>query len=376
VSGFKIALLVAARELTDLLRDPRSLLISLGLPLLLFPLLFLTIGSASRTGTADAPQYRVTLSADSPLVPLLEKQPALELSLLTSPPQSDAEIVEFVYGSSADIFLRLRDEKIEIHYDNSDQGAAAAANYLQQALSAETAADSQSIAPPLLLPFYSSAKATGRLLLGIALPFMVFIFAASCPLPIAADLSAGEKERGSLEPLLASAAPRGAIAAGKLIAAAVAGFASVCAFVSGVGISLLINPAILGPDPVVISFSATQFLILPLLTLLVTAIFASLELAAGIATRSVREAQLLGMPLLLIAGGAVHLAQQADLKNLAWYYPHLPLVNLALGVRLTALDRIDPLLLLTITAWGLCYLAVAVWLSQRLFRSETTVLKR
>ena len=363
MNWFGILMLTAGKELRDLRRDPRSLAVSLALPLILFPLLFRTIGSVGTAAGSEAPRFTAAVEAGSPLQAELAALPGIVILPVDGPLPDEPP-------PGVDLLLSSDSEAVTVVYDNSDSDAVSALGYLESAL------DPAPAAVLLRRPLYPAPEAGGRMLIALALPFMIFIFAASCPLPLAADLSAGEKERRSLEPLLATAAPRGAIAAGKLLAAAAAGSLSVAAFFAGVGLSIAVAPSILGPDPVELVFSIRQMILLPLLTLLATALFASLELTAGIAVRSVREAQLLGMPLLVAAGGAVQLASGVDLTRSAWYLPHLPLINLAVAVRQAALDRIDPGFLLIACGWGCIYLAGVVLLAQRLLSSEKRVMSR
>ncbi len=74
------------------------------------------------------------------------------------------------------------------------------------------------------------------------------IYAASAPIAIAADLTAGERERGSLELLLCLPVDRGIITAGKFIAGALFGFLGVLSFAGGILISLALAPGLFEID--------------------------------------------------------------------------------------------------------------------------------
>ena len=73
----------------------------------------------------------------------------------------------------------------------------------------------------------SSAQQRAATILNF-LPMFIIMAAFAGGMQIATDSTAGERERGSLEALLANPAPRGAIAAGKWLAATAMSFASVC----------------------------------------------------------------------------------------------------------------------------------------------------
>ena len=73
----------------------------------------------------------------------------------------------------------------------------------------------------------SSAQQRAAVILNF-IPLFIVLAAFTGGMQIATDSTAGERERGSLEPLLVNPAPRVAIASGKWLAAAVSAMLSVC----------------------------------------------------------------------------------------------------------------------------------------------------
>jgi sodium transport system permease protein len=384
---------VALKELKDFFRDPRSLIISLLLPVLLFPILFLVLTREKPAGDADQFLFRVARTGIaeevSPSFDRLVRRILIDqrLELENEDPSSAGnapEPRELLLEGDYDLVLAGTDDGSDnfvVVYNNADAESSAALGYLMR-LSAEREALGEKSASEMQEPvlptesLYPPADAAGRMLLALVLPFMIFIFGATCPLPVAADLSAGEKERGSLEPLLSTAASRKDIVFGKLTAAFTVGSFSVAAYFAGVGISALINPTILGEEQMTFALRLPQFLLLLVLTLQITAVFAALEFTAGLLARSVREAQLMGMPLLIIAMGAVYTALNADLQAVPLFYAHLPLVNIALVIREAALDRIHPIHTLSAVIWGLIYLAAAAAAAVKMFQKESTLFRQ
>ena len=72
----------------------------------------------------------------------------------------------------------------------------------------------------------SSAQQRAAMLLGF-IPLFIMISAFTGAMPLSTDSTAGERERGSIEALLANPAPRGAVAAGKWIAGTLTAMLSV-----------------------------------------------------------------------------------------------------------------------------------------------------
>ena len=87
---------------------------------------------------------------------------------------------------------------------------------------------SPDLVEPVKVEHVSTATARQK---GAFILFLIPMFAILSPLlggmTIAIDSTAGERERGSLEPLLVNPAPRGAIAGGKWLAASTGAMLSV-----------------------------------------------------------------------------------------------------------------------------------------------------
>ncbi|WP_319561169.1 ABC transporter permease subunit [Marispirochaeta sp.] len=373
------ALIVGRKELQDFFRDPRSIVLTLVLPVVLFPLLFWVLAERRPERPADGRVFTIALAGEDPDF-LRRTDPGYFVHVLpdSSIAESEAERRKLLFGSFDAVIHYKGDAGHKtpiVYFNNADSNSAAAVSYLQHSPQKTEGRTQQQQEPAQFqtAPIYASEVAAGKMFLALVLPFMIFIFAATCPLPVAADLSAGEKERFSLEPLLSTAAPRSGIAAGKLLAAACAGCISVGAYFIGVYVSVLISPEIVGEQAMVFSFDASQFFITGTLIVLATAFFAALELTAGFMARSVREAQLLGMPLLFVSMGAVYVAQSVDLKHVPAIFPHLPLVNLGLVIREAALDRIDPSHAAFTIAWSIAYLFCAALASVHRFKHESVI---
>lgn len=376
----RAARVVAGKELRDLARDPRTLFLSLALPLLLFPVLFWILAEVPAGGAGGA-VLKIAVRADAGF-PAGDAPPLRFVRLQPDSAEAVQPAEALIAGGRFDAVLTAAgsggDRRYRVDYDNGNKASIAAYQALRvylQNLEAPREAAEVGGAAVEAAALHPAETAAGKLLFSSLLPLLLFLFAVTCPLPIAADLSSGEKERGSLEPLLSTSAPRGGIVLGKLAATIVAGFASVCAFGAGLALSYALSPAILGPVKIAFPMGPADAIAACCLAFLITAIYAALELAAGIITRSVREAQLLGMPLLVVSMGAVYVAQSVDPRAVPALYLHVPLVNLALAVGEAARGEIRALHLAAALLWGIAYLAGAALLSRRMFDRESVVFR-
>lgn len=139
------------------------------------------------------------------------------------------------------------------------------------------------------------------------LPFVMFVWALTGAFYPAVDLCAGEKERGTLETLLASPARRSEIVIGKLLTVMSFSMATALLNLLSLGITgrfLLQQFASASPALASASMglpSATSLALLVLALLPISALFSALSLACASFARSTKEGQYYFMPLFLAA---------------------------------------------------------------------------
>lgn len=230
---------VFRKELIDTLRDRRTMLVSLIMGPLLAPALMLglfTLVGAKQVERAEKPlELPVDGQAHAPsLVGWLQGR-----GVRVRPAPADPEAA--LRAQDVDVVLRVPERypqqwraskpaAIEIVFDSSREQPRVAARRLEALLEAY---DRQvgalrlvargihpSTAQPLAVAHRDVATAENRM--GMALAFLPYLLILSGFLGgahLAMDATAGERERQSLEPLLANPVPRGLIMAGKLVAA-------------------------------------------------------------------------------------------------------------------------------------------------------------
>jgi sodium transport system permease protein len=365
--------IVVVKELKEFFRDPRSVLLSLVLPLILFPLLFWVLSGNEESSTEEAHFFHIGLERGIRKDQLIEDSHVISYSYLEEP-------LPFNWRNEYNAILKTNPtgDIPLILYDNSDSLSLYAFSYIQSQYLPFYVGDGQSdgdpvavqIGPDIGRPLFSQEEAAGKMFLGLILPFVFFIFSITCPLPGAADLSSGEKERGSLEPLLSTSAPRRGIILGKLSAASIIGICSVCAYILGILVSSHVTPEILGDEKMIFPLEGTQIAVLSFLLIGLTILFTAIEMCAGFITRSVREAQLLAMPLLMIGMGAVYTAQSLEIGHKSWGYAHIPLVNIALCIKEAALNRMILEDMVATFCWIIVYIVLMISLGIKMFQKE------
>jgi len=238
---------VMRKELRDISRDRRTLLLSLLLAPLLYPVIILGMGALaeSRVKTQiDKPLDIPTVNAAAApnLIAFLKAQ---GLNAVAAP----ADIPAAIRSQKIDVALRLSDDYaeawregrpalVEIQRDSTRRDADIPATRLQAALGAYSqqvgalrllarGIDAQ-VARPVDVGMQDLATADAKrgFYMSLMLPVLLIITSFLGGAYLILDATAGERERQSLEPLLATPAPRSAVVSGKIAAACVIGMVS------------------------------------------------------------------------------------------------------------------------------------------------------
>jgi sodium transport system permease protein len=357
--------LIFKKEILELLRDRKTLFFMIALPLLVFPLIFggmfYFTGKAMTTSQTKSLTYAVSGAQYAPeLMAALESVDSLariDLSGNLSDKDTVAGIisrneVDFVLqipsnfsndvGQSGQITLKLvlndaqfnsvhtRIQEVTDKIESINQRNAFASLGVSESIQA-------AMLDPIIVEKVNLADAreqTGAIFGGL-IPYFMFILCLQGAMLPAADIGAGEKERGTLETLLLSPIDRHKIVLAKFLTIATAGLTSALVTVISMGIWALVISVQMPMGPVVEFISAIDgfdFLLVFLMLIPVVATFASLLLALSIYARSFKEAQGYMSPLMIVVflPIIVTLIPGIELKGIwAW----IPLTNVALAIK-------------------------------------------
>lgn len=308
MKSLRALMTVMRKELRDIFRDRRTLLLALGLSPLLTPLLIIGLGtlgeSRARSQTEKPLELPVVGREHAPnLIVWLEGQNVV----IKTPPK---DINAAIANQEEDVILRIGPEfpeqwrkslpaPLEIIQDSTRQDAEIPVRRLRGLLDAY---GGQTGALRLLARGISPGTATalqvrqtdlatpeaqrGRML-SFILPYFLIISAFLGGVSLILDATAGERERQSLEPLLATPAPRGAIVSGKIAAACVIALISLLLTLLAFKLGALLSPSV--GRQMEVSFMA----IAKLLLILVPMVFIGTTLLTYLAAaaKSMKEAQ-------------------------------------------------------------------------------------
>ncbi|MEF8764024.1 ABC transporter permease [Stenotrophomonas sp. A3_2] len=329
---------VMRKELRDLSRDRRTLLLTLLFGPLLYPVLLLGMGklAESRVRTQiEQPLQIPTIGADNApnLVRFLAAQ-----GLNTAPAPKD--LAEAIRTQDIDVALRISDEfgkdwaegkpaLVEVIKDSTRRAAevpsarleAALATYNSQvgALRLMARGIDAQVARPLDVARQdlASAEAKRGMILSMLLPVLLTLTSFIGGAYLVMDATAGERERQSLEPLLATPGSRSAIVSGKIAAACVVGFVSLLLTLVAFKVSAQIAPGNIGRQFNMNVGSMLQMLLVMLPMLLIgTSLLTFLSAAA----KSMKEAQSHMTWLMLLPMLPGYALVAYPLKSEMWQY--------------------------------------------------------
>lgn len=299
---------VMRKELLDIFRDRRTLLLALGLSPLLTPLLIIGLGtlgeSRARSQIEKPLELPVVGREHAPnLIAWLEGQNVT----IKAPPK---DINAAIANQEEDVILRIGPEfpeqwrkslpaPLEIIQDSTRQDAEIPMRRLQGLLSAYSGqAGSLRLLARGVSPGTASAlqirktdlatpEAQRGRVLSFILPYFLIISAFLGGVSLILDATAGERERQSLEPLLATPAPRGAIVSGKIAAACVIALISLLLTLLAFKLGALLSPSV--GRQMEVSFLAIGKLLLILMPMVFIGTTLLTYLAAS--AKSMKEAQ-------------------------------------------------------------------------------------
>ncbi len=390
---------VFLKETLELFRDRRTIVVSLIVPLVLFPLLVL-LGLAGSEGRLGNGGYRVAVtesvpdelwqfltSSDAPFaIEKLANGAAVDAALEAGVLDAGLVVTAGRIGNNSEQTVdndasRLR---VVVHYDNRSprsSGAAATLQSLVAHFAHMRSADrvrALGIQPDTLSPvslemqpLYTEAVAAGFLALGFLLPVLALVAGALAPLASAVDLGAGEKERGTLETLLGTSASRSALVAGKYLAVLVLGLIGVAAFFAGAGAAVWISSFVIETSPVFPALTPSALALTILLVVSAAALCSAVELCISLWAPSAKAAQAYALPVLILSSAAGYGATAVGYPSDAPWSAAVPLLNVAVGLRAAAGNSSLPSIGWMMVSMGVlaglvcAALAAAAWLCGR-----------
>ena len=381
------------KEMLDTLRDRRTLFAMILIPLILFPVLGLGFGSLATMivektekevskitviGREYAPSLFSQLKDNKGFELVEEKD--FELAL-------KGKTLHAALEFSEDFEKRIETEdsaKVTIYYDGAEFRSEMAGDKIEKWLNnykdsvIKERLKKRDIDQSLLKPIeiktenVASKEKMGGFMLSMFLPYMIVILALTGAMYPAIDLTAGEKERGTLETLLVSPASRADIATGKfltvLTASVVTSILATLSMTFSMKMGMMKFEEMAGQSAQ-FSLSFQSILVILLLLLPISALFSSALLSISLLAKSFKEAQNYITPLMIVAILPAMISILPGVE-LSWGFVFIPVVNVCLALKefLVGTYRWGFVALIFLST--VVYASFSIFITKRLFEKE------
>jgi sodium transport system permease protein len=329
---------VARKELIDIFRDRRTTMLTLLFSPLLFPALLLGVGAMAekrvKTQLEESLDLPVLGAEHAPnLIKFLQTQ---NIKVVPAPKDIDNAVV----SQSKDIVLKISPDypnqwrkgeaaSVELVFDSSRENAMLVRQRLETVLQSYSQSVSQlrllsrGVAPgstrgvniahrDLATP---AAKRSG--ILNFMMPYILLITAFLGSAALIMDATAGERERQSLEPLLATPASREAIMSGKIFGSFIFGLIGLALIIISLGLTFNFGGSSAFKDVHVGGMMLLQLLLVQVPLVLIGATLLTLISAS---VKSLKEAQSYMAILMLMPMIPSFVLAASPMKNELWQF--------------------------------------------------------
>lgn len=386
---------IIKKEVLETLRDKRTMMTMIVIPILLFPVILSLMFKTTQYFSEEANNKMLTIAFDvehleHPIIQnlmlvaaddsLINLKPTVEFSKTKELIQQDSiqaavyinkdaalgvEAVIWHDGTKIDLMDRIT--------KNIDKAKQLAANKQLEQL--EIKPKDVSGFEYQMMSTASTQETIGKLAGGF-LPYVFIAFAfLGCMYP-SIDLFTGEKERGTIETLLTAPIPRWQILFGKMTVVVLSGLLAaslslVGLYISIRGLNIVEDPELLG---IINSILSPKFVItLFVLQIPLTIFIAGILIPLAIYSKSFKEAQSVITPLniVIILPAVIGFLPGIELNATT---AMIPIVNIVLATKELVAGTLNYGHLMISALVMCCIAAVAVFVSYKQFEKETNVL--
>ncbi|MFA9397337.1 MAG: ABC transporter permease [Clostridiaceae bacterium] len=389
-----ITFLVFKKEIVDLFRDKKTVFMAIIIPLIIFPVIFGVMGKAMESSEKSVENnMKIAIQGDvnSSLYDYIKGQEGIKLveseNINKDVKKGDVLAAVIIPDGFDNNIDEENMPKLEIIYDNSSQSSMIVEGKISsyiQAYSNEIIVKrlgNKGIDVSILTPIESvyttveeEESGMGKFMISLLLPLMVVLYSVTGPLAAATDLGAGEKERGTIEPLLTTKASRMSLLWGKFLAITVMGLLTNISALLGLMIASTQTSGFFG-EGASFSLDTKTILLIGLIAILTTMVFGALELSISIFARSFKEAQTYLSPLTIIALIPTYATYMLDGKNIPSFYFHIPLSNVVCLIKEFINGVYNYNHIFITFGWTIIYILASILLARFMFNREEVIFR-
>lgn len=396
--------IVFIKEVKDIVRDKKTIITSIVVPMVIIPLLSILAGGSVQNMQQDIEQnVTISLTQESntaEIRELIKKDIIADYSNIKLVDVEDP--VEAISNSEVRILLNVEadyKEKleqgkpfvIEVLYDKSQTKSEGSIRIVANAINEynkrvvvdrlnKLGLDDDILKPVQIKEtnIADEGKA-GLSMLAMILPVLLVILISAGGIAPATDLVAGEKERNTFEPLLTTKAGRSSLLLGKYLTVTLFSFVSAIASFFGMFLGYFIDPKsiTLGAGAYISGFSISSIALLMILiiSVLMGMTFAGIQIALSTYAKSFREAQTYLSFLIIITmipGYATILMQPNEIPL---YMYVVPVLNTISAFKTVLGVNINYTYLAVALASSVVYVIISLKIAISLFNRENVLFR-
>lgn len=390
-------LTVLRKELLDIVRDKKTLVFTLILPILIYPLMFKFMSSSMEKAQTDVEKeinIYIEGDTDSNMAKVITSLENVKLPEIDSPTEAlkngDIQLIINIPENFDENIAAGENDTIDLLIDEESNKSMIASTMVSEIYESykntivEERLTENGIDPSILKPFEVNIKsginadsddvnAIASMLLTM-IPTLIVILMVSSTVGMAADLGAGEKERFTFEPLLSTSAKRSSLLWGKITALCTISFIALIANLAAMVFSMQKFMNFGDGD---INFNLAPATILGMLVIgcLVLVTLSALQISVSIYARSTKEANsylaAITMPTMILS----FLPYMMDAKGINPAFFNIPITNAICLMKEFTVGIFDIKHIAIVVGWHIVYIVASIIFAKFMFSKEEVIFR-
>ena len=340
--------LIFIKELVGTIRDKRTIIAMIIIPLIFYPLLFTGIGYFNKVGSMKSEEANSKImiygAEFAPqLVKHLQDSEKIEILIMEDDFSNKLQNgdIQAVLLISSDFKYKIEQEepiKLILKYDTTEAKSRVAQKRINQIIEKYKGEIllqrisllnlKEEFLTPLILQEenIATAEKIAGSFLAVLLPYLIIILIFAGAMHTAVDITAGEKERGTIATLLVSQISRLEIVLGKCFAVMLISFTSMVLGLLGLTLAFLLGASIAGGiEGMNFGISINTIFLLFLVLFPLVGLASAVLVMVGIFARNIREASNYITPIYMLTVflGVISISQGMELSGKMFLVPIL-----------------------------------------------------
>lgn len=383
---------IVKKEFKDILRDRKTLLMTFVIPIIIMPLLFTFIFSSvgDMATPSEDNKYKIVLDTNDAEITTIFKEAGIYELIDSEDPINDAydgKITAYIVAKNINASLiQGKTPEVDLYYDTTSQRALTAISTVQNIFNnyqnsyLASYLETNNLSSNILQPFTYNEHAKddevdslSLMMLGMLIPMMIIGYSGSGIVPIATDLGAGEKERGTLEPLLSTSISRSSILIGKLIVTAT--FGTITSILSAVGLLLALKFGMSDTMAITIDLSIQSMLLIILLAVLYVVFISAIMLLVSTYARSLKEANTYLTPVTLIPVLLSVITMYMEPSSVSTAMMNIPILNVVIVIKEIIFNQLNYTHLYMTIGWSVVYVVISMIGAKMMYEKEEVIFR-